>query len=64
MDYGKLSQFVRDHGSVTVLSAGTESKLRSGDLDSIDLVEKAEKFQFGGKWYTKADFEKLIDSSK
>jgi hypothetical protein len=63
MDYGKLRKFVSAHGSVTVISSGKERKLNSGDLDSIDLVEKAERFLHEGKWYTKVEFEKLVDSS-
>lgn len=63
MDYGKLRKFVQANGDVNVFSSGKERKLQSGDFDSVDLVEKAEKFEFKGKTYSKRDFEKLVDSS-
>jgi hypothetical protein len=64
MDFGKLRRFVRTHGAVTVFSSGKERRLGSGDLDTIDLVEKAERFVYEGKSYTKAEFEKLVAASK
>ncbi len=63
MDYGKLHKFVRKHGDVTVHSSGKERKLKSGDFDTIDLVEKAERFEYQGKAYTRAEMEKLVESS-
>jgi hypothetical protein len=63
MNFGKLRKFVRTHGTVTVFSSGKERQLRSGDLDMIDLVEKAETFVYEGQSYTKAQFEKLITDS-
>jgi hypothetical protein len=44
------------------LFPGKELKLKSGDFDTIDLVEKGELFEFEGKTYTKAEMEKLVDS--
>jgi len=63
MDFGKLRRFVRTHGAVTVFGSGKERQLSCGDLDTIDLVEKAERFLYEGKSYTKAEFGKLIASS-
>jgi hypothetical protein len=60
MDYGKLHKFVRDHGEVKVYSSGKEQKLKSGDFDTVDLVEKAERFEHEGKTYTKAEMESLV----
>lgn len=62
MDYGKLHKFVRSRGGVKVYSSGKERKLESGDFDTIDLVEKAERFEYEGKIYTKTEMEKLIES--
>jgi hypothetical protein len=62
MDYGKLCKFVRSRGEAKVHSSGKERKLKSGGFDTIDLVEKAEHFEFEGKTYTKTEMEKLIDS--
>jgi len=61
MDYGKLHDFVRNHGDVKVFSTGKERQLKSGDFDTIDLVEKAERFEFEGKSYTKAQMEEIVD---
>jgi len=63
LDFGKLRRFVRSHGTVTVFSSGKERQLSFGDLDTIALVEKAERFICEGKSYTKAEFEKLVTAS-
>ncbi len=63
LNYVKLRKFVRENGEVWVFRSGKERKLENGEPDIIDLVEKAEKFRFGGKFYTKNEFERLIDSS-
>jgi hypothetical protein len=64
MDYGKLHRFVRNHGEVKVHRSGKEQKLKSGDFNTIELVENAERFEYEGKVYTKAEMEKLVDSSE
>ena len=63
MDFGKLRRFVRSHGAVTAFGAGKERRLSPGDLDTIEVVEKAERFLCEGKSYNKAEFGKLISSS-
>ena len=63
MDFGKLGRFVRRYNDVKVFSSGKERKLKSGDPDLVELVEKAERFEYEGKSYTKAEFEALVDSS-
>ena len=61
IDYEKLHKFVRKHGDVRVLdTAGKTRKLSSGDPDVWDLVEKADKFLHNGKWYSRAEFEKIV----
>jgi hypothetical protein len=64
MDYWKLHQFVRNNGDVKVFSSGKERKLKNGDFDVIDLVEKAEKFEYNGRFYTKAELEQLVADSQ
>ncbi len=64
MDYWKLHQFVRDNGDVKVVSSGKERKLKNRDFDVIDLVEKAEKFEYNGRFYTKAEMEQLVAESQ
>jgi hypothetical protein len=61
IDYGILLRFVRDDGDVSVLdSQGRTRKLQSGDPDSFDLVEKADRFLFEGVWFTRAEFKRII----
>jgi hypothetical protein len=64
MDYAKLNKFVRSHGNVKIFSSGKERKLVSGDFDTVDLVEKAEKFEYDGRSYTKAEMEELVDDAQ
>jgi len=65
IDYRKLSAFVRKHGSVVILARrGRTRRLKSGDFDVFDLIEKADKFRFEGKMYTRAEFENLLDESE
>lgn len=64
MDYRKLHRFVRHNGNVKVFSSGKERKLKNRDFDVIDLVEKAEKFEYDGKFLTKAEMEQLVADSK
>lgn len=64
MDYLKLRRFVRDHCDVKVFSSGKEQKLKNGDFDVVDLVEKAKKFEYNGKFYTKAEMEQIIADSQ
>lgn len=63
MDFGKLRRFVREHGDVFALSSGSERRLPSGEQDLIDVVERAERFRYKGKFYTKEEFEELVDSA-
>jgi len=64
MNYEKLSKFVRTNGTVKVFSSGNERILKSGDPDLFELVEKSERFEFQGSFYTKIQFEAIVDDSK
>lgn len=65
LTYGNVHEFVRKNGKVVSLKPSDEVKiLPNGEIDSIHLVENAERFVFEGKTYTRDEFEKLIDSSK
>lgn len=65
MDYAKLSEFVRRRGTVKVFSSGKERKLASGDFDTIDLIEQAERFEHDGRSYTREEMEEMVrDSGK
>lgn len=60
--YENLNAFAQKHGTVSYLDAQSSTrKLTSGDPDSFDLVAKANWFLFDGKWYSRTDFERLMD---
>lgn len=60
--YENLSAFVRKHGSVTILDTrGRARKLPSGETDVLDVIDKADRFVFEGKWYSRNEFEALMD---
>lgn len=60
----KLMAFVRQHGDVTIRDfQGKTKKLKSGDPDVFDLCEKADRFFYQQRWLTRAEFEKVLESS-
>lgn len=63
--YENLSAFVRKHGSVTILDTqGRATKLPDGDPDVLDVIDKADRFVFDGKWYSRNEFELFMDRPK
>jgi len=63
--YENLSAFVRKHGSVTILDTqGSATKLPDGDPDVLDVIDKADRFLFDGKWYSRNEFELFMDRPK
>ncbi len=60
--YENLNAFVRKHGSVTILDTqGRARKLPSGERDVLDVIDKADRCVFEGKWYSRNEFEALMD---
>jgi len=61
-NYDNLSAFVRRHGSITILDTRNRArKLPTGALDLLDVIDKADRFVFEGKWYSREEFESLMD---
>ena len=61
---GTLMAFVTKHGNLKIIDrSGTTRMLQPGVPDSFDLAEKADRFFFGERWYTRAEFQKLMDES-
>jgi hypothetical protein len=59
-----IRKFVLAHGDVNILDTGGKTlRLRNGDPDFFDLVEKADRFQYNNRWYTRPEFEKLLDAT-
>ena len=59
--YENLSVFVRRRGSITILDTqGRARKLPSGETDVLDVINKADRFVFEGKWYSRNKFESLM----
>lgn len=60
--YDSLRAFVRKHGPITILDTqGRARKLPSGETDILDVIDKADRFVFEGKWYSRNEFESLMD---
>jgi hypothetical protein len=60
--YENLNAFVQAHGSVTVLDTqGRAIRLPSGEADTFDVIAKADRFVFGGRWYSRGEFEALME---
>ena len=60
--YETVTAFARKHGTVKILDAQGKTRiLPSGDPDSTELVEKADKFWFQDKWYKRGEFETLLE---
>ncbi len=60
--YGHLHSFVRKNGKVKVLDTqGRARILPSGEEDIFGVIEKADRFWFRDKWYSRSDFEALMD---
>jgi hypothetical protein len=63
--YENLSAFVRKHGAITILDTqGRARKLPSGETDMHDVIDKADRFVFAGKWYSRSEFESLMEQIK
>jgi hypothetical protein len=59
--YKNLHAFAREHGSVTILDTeGRARKLPGGEPDVFDVIDKADRFVFEGKWYSRKEFEALM----
>lgn len=63
IDYDSLRQFVNGHDDVQMYAPqGIAVILKSGNTDIHKMIETADTFVFQGKKYTRAEFEKLLDS--
>jgi hypothetical protein len=64
-NYESVHRFVLKHGNVEIRdSAGKVRKLADGTADSWDLVDQANSFKFDGKWYSRNQFEELMETMK
>lgn len=62
--YENVSMFVGRCGSVTILDTqGRARKLPNGEPDSHEIIEKADRFVFGDRWYSREEFESLMERS-
>lgn len=60
--YENLTDFVRKHGSIKVVDTrGRTRKLPCGEPDIYDVIDKADRFEFDGRWYSRSEFETLMD---
>jgi hypothetical protein len=62
--YDSVAEFVRKNGNVKVIdNDGNTRILKNGQPDSFELLENANLFEYEGRQYGRAAFEKLLDSS-
>lgn len=65
IDLGRLRAFVIRSGLVLKVYAPDKGELRilkDGSADILDIVDRATKFSFSGKDYSREEFEKLLDN--
>jgi hypothetical protein len=58
--YKSVSRFVVKFGRVTVLDTEGKTRVIEDDPESIDLVDKANRFNFQDIWYNREEFAKLM----
>ena len=60
----ELNQFIREHGSVSMVDIrGTTRRLEGDSRDSYDLFESAERIFYGGQWYSRLEFKQVLEES-
>jgi hypothetical protein len=66
LKYEDAHEFVRKHGAVTAYTtSGRATPLRDGEQDVVAMVElHADIFEFGGKRYSRAQFEHLVAETR
>jgi hypothetical protein len=66
LSYGEVHSFVKDNGNVAAYGERTKvTLLKDGSVDAVALIEKdATVFEYQGKPYSRAEFEKLVKSKQ
>jgi hypothetical protein len=60
-----LDYFVGEHGGVSVVDGqGKTHRLKSGDPNLCNLVERAERVFYSGQWYSEREFETIVRESQ
>jgi hypothetical protein len=59
--YDKLVDFVAKNDNVRIYPSEGVSILKSGEIDYLDLIDKATQFGYQGKVYSRQEFEKLVE---
>ena len=60
-----LDYFVSDHGAVSVVDGqGKTQRLKSGDPNICNLVERAARVFYDGQWYSEREFERIVADSQ
>ena len=61
--FENLRGFARDYGAVSIMdSTGKVRRLFDGEPDVWELIRKADRFHYAGAWYSREDFEQLMDT--
>jgi hypothetical protein len=60
-----LRDFVIKHGNLKIVDSTGKTRILQPNMpDPFDLVEKADRFEFQGRWYPREEFSKLLDEIK
>lgn len=60
-----LKDFVIKHGGIKIVDlTGKTRMLEPNRPDAVELAEKANRFYFQDRWYTREEFSKLLDEKK
>jgi hypothetical protein len=62
--YKKLVEFVAKNDSVRIFPAEGVTLLQSGEVDYLDLIDKAQQFGYRHKLYSRDEFETLVEKEK
>ncbi len=66
ISYESLRKFARKNGDIKLYAPnkGELVILKDGTADLFDVIERATTFFFGGKEYTRAEFDQLLSANE
>jgi hypothetical protein len=57
----RLRTFVIKHGDIKVVDRTGHTRMLQPDVpDIFDLIDKADRFFYEGRWYTREGFQRLL----
>jgi hypothetical protein len=60
-----LQEFVINHGDVKIVDRSEKTRMLQPDVpDVIDLISKADRFFYEGRWHSREGFLKLLKNAE